>query len=200
VFAPLASAHTFAAVTEARATYEAAPGARTPMTAVSEAPARRLSPRARRAVLTAHIVFSVGLLGDVAGFLAVAIRAATTDDPALARASYEVLGMFSVVFGIPLSFGALLTGLTLGLGTKWGVLRYPWVTVKLALIVSVILVGALVLGPAVDAMRRGAGGAESRLIAGAAYDVLALTLATGMSVFKPGRRRAYRPSRIEFGS
>lgn len=181
-------------MTEARATYEAAPGARTPMIALSEAPARRLSPRARRAVLTAHIVFSVGLLGDVAGFLAVAIRAATTDDPALARASYEVLGMFSVVFGIPLSFGALLTGLTLGLGTKWGVLRYPWVTVKLALIVSVILVGALVLGPAVDAMRRGAGGAESRLIAGAAYDVLALTLATGVSVFKPGRRRAYRPS------
>ena len=49
---------------------------------------RRLSPRARRIVLTAHIVASVGLLGDVAGFLAIATRAATTPDPALEAASY----------------------------------------------------------------------------------------------------------------
>jgi hypothetical protein len=42
---------------------------------------------ARRAVLTAHIIASVGLLGDSAAYLAVAIRAAATDDPALARAS-----------------------------------------------------------------------------------------------------------------
>jgi hypothetical protein len=64
----------------------------------------------RRALLTAHIVCSVALLGDVAGFLAVAVRAATTDDPSVAAASYDLLAMFSVVFGIPLSFGTLLTG------------------------------------------------------------------------------------------
>jgi hypothetical protein len=40
--------------------------------------------------------------------------------------------MFSLVFGIPLSFGALLTGLALGLGTRWGVFTYPWVVGKLA--------------------------------------------------------------------
>jgi hypothetical protein len=45
---------------------------------------RRLLPlRARHALLTAHVIMSVGLLGDSAGFLAVAIRAATTDDPAV---------------------------------------------------------------------------------------------------------------------
>jgi hypothetical protein len=38
-------------------------------------------------------------------------------------------------------------------------------------------------------MRTGEGGAEARLIAGAAYDVVALTLATGPSVFKPGSPR-----------
>jgi hypothetical protein len=37
-------------------------------------------------------------------------------------------------------------------------------------------------------MRSGDGGAEGRLIAGAAYDVVALALATGLSVFKPRRR------------
>jgi hypothetical protein len=39
-------------------------------------------------------------------------------------------------------------------------------------------------------MRGGDGGAEARLIAGAADDVAALTLATGLSVFKPRRRAA----------
>ncbi|MGH3038393.1 MAG: hypothetical protein ACRDLZ_03165 [Gaiellaceae bacterium] len=39
---------------------------------------RMLSPRLRRAVLTAHIIVSVGLLGDAAAFLAVSVRAART--------------------------------------------------------------------------------------------------------------------------
>ena len=155
--------------------------------------ARRLSPRARRAVLTAHIVASVGLLGDVAAVLAVNIRAATTSDPALAHSSYELLQMFSVVFGIPLSFAALITGVTLGLGTKWGVFRHPWVTVKLALLLSVILVGAFVIGPGTSDMHNGQGGAETRLILAASWDVLALTVATALSVYKPTRARATRP-------
>lgn len=148
---------------------------------------RRLSPPLRRALLTLHVVTSVGLLGDVAGFLAVAIRAQSIDAPA---ASYDVLAMFSAVFGIPLSFAALLSGLALGLGGKWGVLRYPWVTIKLALLVSVILVGAFVLGPGVEAMRNGTGGAEARIMLGAGWDVVALLVATGLSVYKPGRARS----------
>lgn len=152
-----------------------------------------MSKSLRRTVLTIHIVASVGLLGDVAAVLAVNIRAATTSDPALASSSYELLQMFSSVFGIPLSFTALVTGVTLGLSSKWGVFRYPWVTAKLALIVSVILVGAFVIGPATTEMRDGGGDAETLLIAAATWDVLALTLATTLSVFKPGglrRRRA----------
>ena len=74
--------------------------------------------RVRRSVLTVHIIAAFGLLGDSAGFLAVAVRAATTDDPALAAASYELLAMFSIVFGIPLSMITLVTGLALGLGTS----------------------------------------------------------------------------------
>ena len=148
-----------------------------------------MSPSLRRAVLTVHIAASVGLLGDCAGIVAINVRAATTGDPALAAASYELLEMFSIVFGIPLSFASLGTGLALGLGSKWGVLRYRWVTGKLVLNISVILVGALVIGPANAAMVDGRGGAEATLIAAGAYDVLALLLATGLSVFKPGRRR-----------
>ena len=156
----------------------------------------RLPQRVRRGVLTAHIIFSVGLLGDSAGFLAVAIRGSTTNDPNLARASWELLNMFSLLFGIPLSFAALLTGLTLGLGTKWGVLRHQWVTIKLLLIVSVMVVGGVVISPASEAMRTGIGGGETRLIGAAIYDVLALATATALSVYKPGRgwRRAPKTS------
>jgi hypothetical protein len=144
-------------------------------------------------VLTLHIVAGVGLLGDVGAVLAVNIRAAGTGDPALAAASYDLLAMFTVLFGIPLSFIALGTGILLGLSSRWGIVHHAWVAAKLVLLLGVILVGALVLGPGTEAMRNGDGGAEARLIAGSAYDVAALTLATGLSVFKPRRRRAIHP-------
>jgi hypothetical protein len=60
--------------------------------------------------------------------------------------------MFATFFGIPLSVGALVSGIALGLGTKWGVLRYPWVVAKLALIISVMVVGGAVIGPALNVM------------------------------------------------
>ncbi len=147
-----------------------------------------LAPSLRRAILCLHIVASVGLLGEVSGFLLVAIQAAGTEDPAFAAASYDLLAMFSLVFGIPLSMVALITGVILGRRSKWGLVRYPWVTIKLGLIASVIVVGAFVLGPTVDQLRDG-GGSETLIIAGAAWDVFALALATGLSVYKPGRRR-----------
>src|SRR5215510_96811 len=148
---------------------------------------RYLSRGARNALLTAHIMISVGLLGDSAGFLAVAIRAARAGQEAAMVEMVRVLKMFAWTFGVPLSFGALLSGLTLGLGTRWGVFRYPWVTTKLLLIVPVILVGALIIGPALAATLQRAVDTTARLIAASAYDVLALAVATTLSVFKPGK-------------
>jgi hypothetical protein len=156
---------------------------------------RRLSPGARRAVLTVHIMASVALLGSCAAIVAIDIRAATTSDPGLAAASYELLRMFPLLFGIPLSLASLATGLTLGLGSKWGVLRYRWVMAKLLLILSVIVVGALVIGPRTTAMADDGSGSQLVLVLAGAYDVLALCLATGLSVYKPGRARDRRASR-----
>ena len=152
----------------------------------------RLAPNARRALLTAHIAMSVGLLGDSAGYLAVAVRVSAVDDPAVAHGLVQTLNMFSLVFGIPLSFGALLTGLALGLGTKWGVFRYPWAMTKLGLIVTVLLVGTFVIGPASNQMLQGGGDTTPRLIAAAAYDVVVLTVAVALGVYKPGRRVRWR--------
>jgi Predicted integral membrane protein (DUF2269) len=150
---------------------------------VSTDRANRFGRRTRNAVLTVHIVVAVGLLGDSAGFLAVAIRRATSDDPAFVEAAHELLGTFALVFGVPLSFLALLTGIALGLGTPWGVFRYPWVVAKLALIVTVIAMGAIVLRPVLDGDSTADGTA---LIVGAAYDVVVLTAATTSPCSNPG--------------
>ena len=52
--------------------------------------------------------------------------------------------------------------------------------------VSVIVVGAFLIGPATGAMVDGRDGSEAVLILASACDVVALVLATGLSVFKPG--------------
>jgi hypothetical protein len=86
-----------------------------------DAPARvRPGPTARRALLTVHIVAGVGLLGDVAAVLAVNIRTAGTADAQLAASSYDLLAMFTALFGIPLSLIGLASGILLGLSSKWG--------------------------------------------------------------------------------
>jgi uncharacterized membrane protein SirB2 len=163
-------------------------------------PARRLRPGVRRAVLTVHIAASVALLGSTAAIVAIHVRAATTSDPGLAASAYELLGMFPTLFGIPLSLTSLVSGVTLGLGSRWGVLRYRWVTAKLVLILSVIVVGAVVLGPQTTAMAQDGSGSQSVLIAASAWDVLALTVATCLSVYKPGRARDRRAARRDLAS
>jgi len=146
-----------------------------------------LTQRTRQTLLTAHIMMSVALLGDSAGFLAVAMRLSATSCSVARTTLLEILRMFSLMFGIPLSIGTIVTGIALGVGTKWGVFRYPWVVAKLLLIASVMLVGGVVIGPAEDAMLDGRGDATTPPILAAAYDVVALAVATGLGVFKPGR-------------
>jgi hypothetical protein len=159
---------------------------------VATRPARRLRPGVRRAVLTLHIAASVALLGSCAAIVAIHVRAASTSDAGLASSAYELLGMFPTLFGIPLSLTSLVTGVVLGLGSKWGVLRYRWVTAKLLLLLSLIVVGALVLGPQTAAMADDGSGSQTALIAASAWDVFALALATCLSVYKPGRARDRR--------
>jgi uncharacterized membrane protein len=152
-------------------------------------PRRHLRPKVRRAVLSVHIISSVGALGASAALLLLAVTAAATADAELSHSAYRLITMFGFVLGIPLSFTALISGVTLGLGSKWGVLRYPWVTIKLVLLVSTVFSGALVIGRGSEQMVDGAGGSETQLVVAATYNVVALLTATVLSVYKPGRPR-----------
>jgi hypothetical protein len=66
-------------------------------------------------------------------------------------------------------------------------LRYRWVVAKLVAIVSVMVMGGVVIGPALNTMLNGGGDTTPQFIAAAAYDVLAMATATAFAVFKPGR-------------
>jgi hypothetical protein len=69
-----------------------------------------------------------------------------------------------------------------------------WGVAKLLLIVSVMLVGSFVIGPAENMMLQRGVDASARLVAAASYDVLALAVATGLGVFKSGR--SWRSARV----
>ena len=100
-----------------------------------------MRPRLRKFVLTAHVVSSVGWLGAIAVFLALAIAGLASQQAQLVRGAYlamESTGWFVLV---PLSLASLLTGVIQSLGTKWGLFRHYWVIAKLLinLVATVVL-------------------------------------------------------------
>jgi len=89
-----------------------------------------MTPRLRTFALTAHVTSSVGWLGAVAGFLALAVAGLTSQDAQTVRGAYltmELIGWYALV---PLSLASLLTGLVQSLGTTWGLFRHYWVLAK----------------------------------------------------------------------
>jgi uncharacterized membrane protein YdjX (TVP38/TMEM64 family) len=137
-----------------------------------------------------HIVAGVGLLGTTAATLLLAVSAATSDDPAFADAVYRLMSLQIAVFGIPLSMLTLLSGIVVGLGSHWGVLKHRWTAAKLVLILGVVVNGALMIGPGVAELQDdpSAAGTQSRLVFAAALSVAMLLTATTLSVFKPSGR------------
>ena len=154
----------------------------------------RLSPRARKAVLTVHVSVSVALIGVTASVLILALTAAGAERAGDAHALYSSTQTLAFALAIPFSLTSLATGLVLGLGTRWGVLSYWWVTTKLALQLAIILTGALVVRPSVQALidRSADGGplgaARWELTVAGAANLTFAVAAVALAVFKPGGR------------
>ena len=161
--------------------------------------------RLRTLLLTVHITVSVGWLGAIAGFLAMAILGVTSRDAQLVRAVYLVMEPLGWIVLVPLSLAALLTGVVQALGTPWGLLRHYWVLFKFLINLFAVLVLLLYMPTLRHLGERAADSAvpldQVRSIspvihAGAA--LLLVLVATVLSVFKPrgvtpyGRRRKGR--------
>jgi len=91
-----------------------------------------MTPRFRKLGLLLHVVLSVGWLGAVVAFLALSL-ASFSANAVLARAAYLMMDVVGRGALLPLSIGALMSGVVQSLGTKWGLLRHYWVVGKLVL-------------------------------------------------------------------
>jgi hypothetical protein len=87
----------------------------------------------RRFMLTLHIGSSVGWLGAVIAFLALAVAAITSPDVSLVRGSYLAMDLSARLVLFPLSLVSLISGVIQSLGTKWGLFRHYWVVAKLVI-------------------------------------------------------------------
>jgi len=165
-----------------------------------------LTPRLRKFALTAHVTFSVGWLGAVAGFLALAVAGLTSRDAQMVRAAYlamELTGWFVIV---PLSLASLLTGLVQSLGTDWGLFRHYWILVKLliAILATIVLLVHMqpityLGGVAAETTLSSADlrGLRIQLVADAGAALLVLLVATTLSVYKPHGMTRYGRKRHE---
>jgi DMSO/TMAO reductase YedYZ heme-binding membrane subunit len=86
-----------------------------------------MPPRLRKFALAAHFTRAVGWIGAVAGYIALDVAAATSQDPNTLRAAYLAMELIAWYVIVPLAFASLLSGLIMSLGTRWGLLRYYWV-------------------------------------------------------------------------
>ncbi|HYH12582.1 MAG TPA: hypothetical protein VD789_09540 [Thermomicrobiales bacterium] len=160
----------------------------------------RLSSHLRKTTMVLHIVCGVGWMGaDIVLFILL-YTGLTTDDGAVAAACYRAVTVFVPVAVPVLALGMLATGLLLGWGTKWGILRYWWVVVKLILAVIMVVLVFVSLVPGVDeldaadarmsadAVRDSLGSVTDQMLYPPIVSFLMLGTAAVLSIFKPWRQ------------
>jgi hypothetical protein len=148
----------------------------------------------RKVALTAHVTFSVGLLGSIAAFLVLAVAGLTSQDAQMVRAAYLAMELIARFVVVPFAFVSLLTGLIQSPGTPWGLFRHYWVVVKLLLTVFAIvvllvkmeLIGyAARLAAETTLSRADLRAAGIQLVVHAAGGLLVLLVPAVLSLYKP---------------
>ena len=159
-----------------------------------------MSSGVRKFALTTHVTSSVGWFGSVAAFLALAIAGMTSANGQTARSAYVAMESVTWMVIVPFSCAALLTGIVQGLGTPWGLFRHRWIVAKLLLtVVATVLLlvhaqgVARVSAVAADRVLSNTDllGLRIRLIADAGAALMALVVATTLSVYKPWGLTSY---------
>ncbi len=153
-----------------------------------------MKPGVRKFALTAHVASSVGWLGAVVAFLALAVAGLTSRNAQTVRAAYVAMKLTGWFVIVPFSLASLMTGLVQSLGTTWGLFRHYWVLIKLliSVLATIILLVHMrpitrVAGMAVETTLSSADlrGLRIQLVADAGAAVFVLLVATTLSVYKP---------------
>jgi hypothetical protein len=151
-----------------------------------------MTPRLRKFALTAHVTTTVGWLGAVACFLALAVVGLTSQDAQTVRGAYLVMEPTAWCVLVPLAFASVLTGLVQSLGTEWGLFRHYWVLFKLLINVfaNIVLLiymetFSLMAGVAADLSTDVGVVRNASPMLHAALALLVLLVATVLAVYKP---------------
>jgi len=157
-----------------------------------------LGPYSRKLALLAHIVCSVAWIGAVAAFLTLALVGLRSLDPLAVQSAYLAMEPVTWFVIVPLSFVSLFTGLLLSLGTQWGLFRHYWVLIKFiinVLSIAILLMHTRIIHQVAVAATHMAFtdlyAARVKLMVVSLAALLALLLATGLSVYKPRGLTSY---------
>jgi hypothetical protein len=165
-----------------------------PVSGPESRPEFRLGRRARKITLLTHIAAAGAWLGiDVV--LGVMVGAALlTGDQQRAAVALQSLGLFAVWPLVVVGLVCLVSGLLLGLGSKYGLVRYWWVAIKLVLNVTLVTLVLFLLRPGVGDVSEAA---RAALLEGTAPPAVGdlvfpplvsstlVLIAMALSVFKP---------------
>jgi hypothetical protein len=161
-----------------------------------------MGPGLRRFALTNHVAVSVGWMGAVVVFLALAGLGLTSDDPTIVRGVYLAMEHAAWLTLVPLAFASLVTGVVMSLGTTWGLFRHYWVVFKLIITVFATIV-LLIYMETFSQMAAVAADSGTQLdvvrnpspLVHAALALVTLLVATVLAIYKPqgvtpyGRRK-----------
>jgi hypothetical protein len=166
----------------------------------------RLGARARKSVLVVHLASAGAWLGIDVVMAVLVFTALGSDDDRTKALSFRALELVAVGPLLATGLICLFTGILLGLSSKYGLLRYWWVAIKLAL--NLVLTGLVLasLAPEVtDAAERArqfdagipAPLGVGDLIFPPIVSPTALLVALVLAVFKPWGRIRRQPTARE---
>ena len=156
----------------------------------------------RKSVLVVHIVSAGAWIGiDVV--MAVFVFTALLADDDTKALCYQALELFAVWPLLTTGLVCLASGVVLGLGTKYGLVRYWWVAIKLVLNIVLTALVLVALRPevskAAEQGRQFAAGEPASLVVGnlifpPIVSPTALLIALVLAVFKPWGLIRKRPA------
>lgn len=148
----------------------------------------------RKFFLAAHVLFSIGWIGAVASFLALALVGLASPDELSVRSMYVSMDIVGWRIIVPLCLAALATGLIQGLATPLGLFRHYWILLKLGATVVLTALLMLHMRPterlAAAAMHGSLGGSglhqlQLQLAVDAAGALFALIALAALAIYKP---------------
>jgi hypothetical protein len=151
----------------------------------------------RTALLTVHIVASVGAVGAALVLLTFGIAGMRGADP---RTVYPAAHLVESLVVAPLAVLALGTGVAQALLLRWGLVRYWWVAIKLAITAVLTAVVFLVLEPSLAATAAAESLTDAQRTRVALFPAIALALLVVnvvLGLTKPSWRLRSGPTRTK---